>query len=516
MNPKLAVLAALVALLPLAAGAQGSYRCVGKDGKKYYGSTVPPACLGQPVEQMNSQGMVVKRFDAAASAAEREKKAAEDEERKKREVISKEEGRRNRALLATYTNEKDIDQARGRALKDNEIAVKDIETRIGALRKRQDDLKKELEFYQGKNKPPAKLDQDVKNTEFDVKTQQDLLAAKKKEVDLINARYDEDKKRYNELTKGGAQSSLALQLAAQDLVHLRRVGLALAALHHLPDQGIERLFLARAVVRHLLFVRGQHLVDDLLDRAASLICFRPFFSMMSSGEPSPVHIASKTSLAILPDSVPSATLASSFRNDSGETLLFEISKSSSFSRALSGPAIQFANPAKTVAPANVASGYSASSRLEVKTTCLIWRKSSLDVRSFASLQEVRHFGLDPLDLVLGNHQRQQVGIREIAVVLRVFLGAHGARLVLVGIVQARFLHDLAAVLEDVDLALRLELDGLLHEAERVEVLDLAARAELVVAGLAHRDVGVAAERALLHVAVADADPAHQRVHGACA
>jgi len=205
MNPKLAVLAALVALLPLAAGAQSSYRCVGKDGKKYYGSAVPPACLGQPVEQLNSQGMVVKRFDAAASAAEREKKAAEDEERKKREVISKEEGRRNRALLATYTNEKDIDQARSRALKDNEVAVKDIELRIGALRKRQDDLKKELEFYQGKNKPPAKLDQDVKNTEFDVKTQQDLLAAKKKEVELINARYDEDKKRYNELTKGGAK-----------------------------------------------------------------------------------------------------------------------------------------------------------------------------------------------------------------------------------------------------------------------------------------------------------------------
>ena len=197
-----ALLAALIAMLPLAAGAQTSYRCVGKDGKKYYGSAVPPACLGQPVEQLNSQGMVVKRFDAAASAAEREKKAAEEEERKKREAISKEEGRRNRALLATYTNEKDIDQARGRALKENEGAVKDIEVRIGALKKRQDDLKKEFDFYQGKNKPPAKLEQDVKNAEFDLKTQQDLLAAKKKEVDLINARYDEDKKRYNELTKG--------------------------------------------------------------------------------------------------------------------------------------------------------------------------------------------------------------------------------------------------------------------------------------------------------------------------
>ncbi len=198
-----AALAAGFALAPLMAEAQ-SYRCVGTDGKKYYGSTVPPQCLGRPVEQLNSQGMVIQRFDAAASAAEREKKAAEEEERKKRELISKEEGRRNRALLATYTNQKDIDEARIRALKDNEAAVKDVEKRISGLKTRLNELKKELDFYSGKNKPPAKLASDIQNAEFDIKTQEDLMASKKKEVDQINARYDDDKKRYNELTKGTA------------------------------------------------------------------------------------------------------------------------------------------------------------------------------------------------------------------------------------------------------------------------------------------------------------------------
>ena len=201
MNPKIALLAATLALLPFAADAQ-SYRCVGKDGKKYYGQSLPPQCLGQPAEQLNAQGMVIKRIDPQASAAERERKVAEDEERKKREAASKEEGRRNRALLATYTSDKDIEQARARALKENEGAIKDIERRIGALKKRQEELKKELDFFQGKNKPPVKLEQDIKNNEFDVKTQQDLLVGKKKDVDSINARYNDDKRRYNELTKG--------------------------------------------------------------------------------------------------------------------------------------------------------------------------------------------------------------------------------------------------------------------------------------------------------------------------
>jgi chromosome segregation ATPase len=198
------VLAIAILMLPLAAEAQ-SYRCVGKDGKKYYGQSVPPECLGLPVEQLNEQGMVIKRFDAQASAAERAKKEADDEERKKREAFNKEEGRRNRALLATYTSDKDIDDARGRALKDNEAAVKDIETRIAALQKRQGDLKKELDFYQGKNQPPAKLTDDIRNLNFDVQTQQDLLASKKHDVNTINARYDEDKKRYLELTKGSTR-----------------------------------------------------------------------------------------------------------------------------------------------------------------------------------------------------------------------------------------------------------------------------------------------------------------------
>jgi hypothetical protein len=201
-----------VATLLLAAGialstsaAAQSFRCVGKDGKKYYGQAMPPQCVGQPTEQLNAQGMVIKRIDAQKSAQERAQKEAEEVERKKREIISKEEGRRNRALLATYTSEKDIDEARARALKENEAAVKDIERRIVALKKREQDLTKELELYSGNNKPPAKLEQDIKNTKFDIKTQQQLAATKQKEVDSINTRFDEDKKRYADLTKGASK-----------------------------------------------------------------------------------------------------------------------------------------------------------------------------------------------------------------------------------------------------------------------------------------------------------------------
>jgi hypothetical protein len=209
---------ALLAAAPLVAGAQ-SFRCVGKDGKKYYGSTIPQQCLGLPVEQLNSAGSVIRRIDPEGDEKARLAKEAEAAKKRQEDAAAKEADRRNRALLATYTSEKDIDEARGRALADNEKAVKEVEARIAALKKRQEGFDKEMEFYKegpaaakdGKGKPkpgaskpvkvPPKLAEDMKNAEIDLKAQEQLLDAKKKEVEAINAKYDEDKKRYLELTK---------------------------------------------------------------------------------------------------------------------------------------------------------------------------------------------------------------------------------------------------------------------------------------------------------------------------
>jgi chromosome segregation ATPase len=197
-------LTAVLLALPLAAQAQ-SYRCVGADGKKYYGQTIPPQCAGQVIEQLSPQGLVVRRIDPQATAAQRAAKQAEVDAKKKEDATAKEEQRRAKALLATYTSEKDVDLARQRALEDNDKAVKEIEARVGTLKKRLDELQKELDFFQGKKKPPAKLEQDVKSADIDLKAQEGLLAAKQKNVDGINAKYDDDKKRYIELTRGSSK-----------------------------------------------------------------------------------------------------------------------------------------------------------------------------------------------------------------------------------------------------------------------------------------------------------------------
>ena len=200
MNARIVALAVLALLAPFAADAQ-SYRCIGADGKRYYGSSIPAQCYGLPVEQLGKNGMVVKRIDP--QAAEKDRRAKADAEAKKREheVATREATRRNNALLATYTSAKDIDSARARALAENTKAVRDVEVRIDGIRKRQSGFEKELEQHKSRGgEAPVKLRDDMVNAETELNANLQLLETKKREAEAINARYDDDKKRYVAIT----------------------------------------------------------------------------------------------------------------------------------------------------------------------------------------------------------------------------------------------------------------------------------------------------------------------------
>lgn len=199
-------LALAIGLASSTAQAQGRmYKCVDAKGKTYYTQTPPSECLGRDTEVLSSKsGSVVRKIEGQLTP---EQQAQRDEERKKKaeqDAQAKEERRKNTALLNTYSSEKDIDDARARALKENEAGIKETEKRIASALKRKKELDDEKEFF-AKKALPAKLEQDIRNNEVDMKNQQGLLEVQKKQVSTINAKYDEDKRRYLELTKGGAK-----------------------------------------------------------------------------------------------------------------------------------------------------------------------------------------------------------------------------------------------------------------------------------------------------------------------
>ena len=193
----------LLAVAP-AAAQQRMYKCVDARGKVYYTQVPPPECLGRDTQELDKSGTPMRKSQTPAALTPEQQKAREAGLKKKleQEERSKEERRKNTALLNTYSSEKDIDDARARALKEAELAIAETEKRIAGAQKRKKELESEKEFYV-KKPMPLRLKQEIANNEIDIKNQTELLDAKKKEISIINAKYDSDKRRYVELTAQG-------------------------------------------------------------------------------------------------------------------------------------------------------------------------------------------------------------------------------------------------------------------------------------------------------------------------
>ena len=118
-------------------------------------------------------------------------------------------------------------------------------------------------------------------------------------------------------------------------------------------------------------------------------------------------------------------------------------------------------------------------------------------------RQLGHLPAQALDELRRRLDRDEVGLGEVAVVVRLLLRAVDRQAVGVGVVVVRRLDDLLPTLVRGDLLPERSLDRPPDVPERVHVLDLPPRAESLLAGPPHRHVDVGAQRALLHVGVRD-------------
>jgi len=186
----------LVALAPCAAAA--TYKWVDEKGVVHYTDKIPPEAVEKSNVQLDKNGVPVKRTDAAPSAEQKRAKAEEEARAKQlakdRELVD----RRDRALLSTYTLDSEIEPARRRALATIDQQIQSSTAYTTQLSKRREELEAKKTAVQGQPVPPV-LEREVANLDTELARQADLVAAKQKEVFLVNLRYDADLKRWREL-----------------------------------------------------------------------------------------------------------------------------------------------------------------------------------------------------------------------------------------------------------------------------------------------------------------------------
>jgi len=175
-----------------------TYKWVDDKGIVHYTDKIPPEAVNKGNVELNKQGLPVKKTDPALTPEQQRARAAEEARAlqiaKDRELVD----RRDRALLATYTTESEIDLARNRAVSTIDAQVQSATGYSAMLNKRKVDLDGKKAALGDKPVPPV-LEREAANISDELAKQADLIAAKQKEIIIVNARYDADKKRWKEL-----------------------------------------------------------------------------------------------------------------------------------------------------------------------------------------------------------------------------------------------------------------------------------------------------------------------------
>ena len=176
------------------------YKWVDDKGTTHYGETIPPEYANKDRSELGKSGRVIEKKEVLTPE---ERRASEQADIKKRagEEAALERKRRDKALVNTYSNEKEIDLARNRNLQQIEARINSINSQLKMANDNLLAFQKEASTLTnaGKKIHPS-LQEDLKESQERLaKLQQDLEKAKAEKATL-DARYDADKARYKELT----------------------------------------------------------------------------------------------------------------------------------------------------------------------------------------------------------------------------------------------------------------------------------------------------------------------------
>jgi len=179
------------------------YKWVDDKGVTHYGEVIPPEYANKERDSLKKSGLLEKRPEKVDPAAIRAKEEAE-QKRKIENQATVEQQRRDSALLNTYSNETEIDQARDRSLVLVTARIDSYKTLLKSSQGTLDDLKKEAENRTKTNKKiPQSLSNDITQTEARVLKYSTELGKSEAELIAVKTRFENEKLLYRKL-KGGA------------------------------------------------------------------------------------------------------------------------------------------------------------------------------------------------------------------------------------------------------------------------------------------------------------------------
>ena len=178
----------------------GIYSCTDAKGRRLTSDRPIRECADREQLLLNPSGTV--RAVVPPSLTGPERAALEAKQRREAEERARqaEEKRRERALLVRYPNRSVHDKERSEALAQISVVRQAALNRVKELQRQRRELDTELEFYaQDPNKIPPSLRRLVEDNEKSMAVQERFIADQDAEMVRVNARFDEELQRLQQL-----------------------------------------------------------------------------------------------------------------------------------------------------------------------------------------------------------------------------------------------------------------------------------------------------------------------------
>ncbi len=172
------------------------FRWVDSNGGVHYGDTIPSQLSSQAASEFNRRGILIKKPTPAAPTPEQLKAREVSREQAKRQA------RRDRALLATYANEQEIDQTRDRRLRQIRQQIRTLTAEQATTQKRLTrDQQRATVAKKMNGRIPASLAQQIKDTTAELMQVQNTITRKRQEMKKTRAHFEASKLRFRRLTR---------------------------------------------------------------------------------------------------------------------------------------------------------------------------------------------------------------------------------------------------------------------------------------------------------------------------
>jgi hypothetical protein len=214
------VLCVAVAFAPVAGAA---YKCVDEKGITHIGDTPPAACATVVMYEIKPNGSIVRKIDPTPTPEQAKALVMEQDRKREADKAAAEQKRKDAALLATFSSEKEFDVVLERSIAPIRSRMATASERIKAIEARQTKIEEEMEFYKagkrkdakGRDEAPPSLVAEQERLWHEKQSLVSGLASQEREIAQMQERFSSDKKRWVRIRGGGTGADVPVEAKAE-------------------------------------------------------------------------------------------------------------------------------------------------------------------------------------------------------------------------------------------------------------------------------------------------------------